>query len=318
MLNEIRDILLSIVLFIFFKPVLLVGRLLLSKKAYKALSFKLITFTNNVFGYYRDQLSDYNKIKYDMRKYRDTYDRKGLELYFQLVSAEDLFLNKKILDFGCGVGGKALEILKYNPEHVMGIDLSKRDIDYAKELLNDSNKSKLFFEYKDILDLKDPESFDSIVSFTVFEHVDTPLLLPILDKMYELLKKNGNLLIVFNHFNDRFGSHLKEYIFHPWPQSLFDEEMIYEYWNQSLISDKNSNDNSYFPKNYRHGVGNHNEDCYINLNKLNISDFEKIIKQTKFKYVDRYDYSRLKILDKLNFLPSKYLQGSSVYYLKKG
>ncbi len=313
-INEVYIALVSITLYFFFKPFIILLKKILSKKNYEKISFILITFINYFYITERIQLKRNNKIKYDIKKYRDVYDRGGLNLYFKYFSPNEIITNKKILDFGCGVGGKDFELIKYSPKKIVGIDLSNRNIKYAKELINGLNKDKLFFYNKDISSIN--EKFDTIISYTVFEHVNKNLLLTVLNKMYTLLNKNGIILIVFNHYNDKLGMHLKEYIYHPWPQTLFEEKILFEYWNKNFFEDDKVNNKSYFSIEYKHGLAKHNSDCFMNLNKISIYEFEKIIKKTKFKYLGKDLYSKSLLLKIMPFLPKKYLIGSAVYYLK--
>ncbi len=315
LINEYYIISVSIIFYFFLKPFIILLKKILSEKNYEKACFTLIKFINHFFVIERRQSRTLNEMKYDIRKYRDNYDRKGLKLFFKYFPAKEIITNKKILDLGCGVGGKDFELLKFNPKKITGIDLSKRNIKYAKELINKSNKNKLFFYNKDVLNISG--KFDIIISYTVFEHIDKDLLLPILNKLYALLNKNGIIIIIFNHYDDKFGTHLKEYIYHPWPQTLFEEKIIFNYWDKKFHEDDKINKNSYFPIGYKHNLSNHGLDCFMNLNKISIKEFEDITKQTKLKYIKKDLYSKSIILKFLPFLNKRYLIGSAVYYLKK-
>lgn len=317
-INYIYVPIISILLYILLKPLLVILKNTLSKKNYKNINYLLITIINYIFFYDRIRQKKFNIIKSDIRKYRDTYDTQWLDLYFKILSQKELFENKSILDLWCWIWWKCFEIAKkYKPKNITWIDLSERNIKYAKELINDWNKNILKYEYMDLFNIKDNNIYDTIISFTVFEHIDKYILLKILNKSYEILKNNWNLVIVFNHYNDKFWAHLKEYIYHPWPQSMFDEEILFSYWNKELKDDTIMNENSYFPPDYRHWFDWHNSDCFMNLNKLNIKDFEEIINESKLKYIKRYDYSKSLFLKVFPFLPSKYLEWSVIYNLRK-
>lgn len=314
---EIKIILLTFLNFIIFRPLTFVAQIFPEQTKNK-FNDRLIRLINKMFGFQKKLMVETQTIKYDIRKYRDTYDRVGMDLYTRNVDPEILFKDKLVLDLGCGVGGKDLEMLKFDPKLVYGIDLSDRNIGYAKEIINNTNENNLKFEHIDLFDLdQNSMQFDTIVSYTVFEHIDKHLLLPILNKSYELLNSGGYMLIVFNHYNDKFGSHLKEYVHFPWPQIIFEEDQLFRFWNKSLLTDPNITEDSYFPKSYVHGIGSHNEDCFMNLNKVSIEEFKDIILQTKFM-LEKVDlYSEFELLKKYKILPKKYLRGSAVYVLKK-
>lgn len=317
MTDEIYTLLVSLLLFIILKPIIKISRKIFFYQKYENFCYFLITCINYLYPLQRYRALKNNEKKYDIETYQKTYDKEGINLYFKYFNPEEVIKDKEILDFGCGVGGKDFELLKYSPKKIIGIDLSQRNIKYAKKIIKSSSKKFLFFENKNLLDFKENKKFDVIISYTVFEHVERRFLLEILNKMYDLLKDDGIIIIVFNHYNDRFGMHLKEYIYHPWPQTLFEEYLLYKYWNEKFKKDKNINKNSYFPRNYKHGITNYNNDCFMNLNKISIAEFEKIINKTKLSCFKKHFYSKSFLLKILPFLPKKYLLGSVVYYLRK-
>jgi SAM-dependent methyltransferase len=252
----------------------------------------------------------------DPRKYRDGFDRTGIELYLHFAPPEQLFKNKNVLDIGCGFGGKTARLLGYRPRAVLGIDVSKSSIKLAKELINSRNRKKLNFKVIDLLVLSSKQGFDTVVSFTVFEHIDRQFLLPYLNKISELLTPNGKAIIIFNHFCDRFGSHLQQHIYFPWPQLIFEEKTLFQYWNDRHAHSTKLKESRY-PKSYKHGVGVHNSDCFMNVNKVSIDDFLEMINQSKLYCTQTYYYSKSEVLRVFPLLSNKYLLGSCAYMLQK-
>ena len=296
-------------------PIIILSSVVFPKYIHEFILFRLISFSNFFFVLERNQSTKNNILKHNLRDYRDEYDRKGIDLYFKHYSPQEIISNKKILDIGCGVGGKDFELLKYNPKKIVGVDLSERNISYAKELINHDNNNTLYFLNKNIYNIT--QKFDTIISYTVFEHIEKNQLLPTLNQIFHLLKPAGIAVIVFNHFNDKFGTHLKEYIYHPWPQTLFPISVLFRYWNYKLSNDDKLTEESYFPIDYRHGVTKHNSDCYMNLNKVTVEEFKEIIYKSKLVLNREYYYSKSIFLKTFPFLPEKYLLGSVVYYLTK-
>jgi len=296
-------------------PLVKLTKLILPKNIHQKLSTALIPITDLFFLPEKKQLNTLRAIKYDLRRYRDTYDRLGLELYFKVLDPKTLFHQKVVLDFGCGVGGKCLEILKFHPKKLTGIDLSKRNIAYAQELTDRQNKKILSFRHLDIGLLPSTSKYDTVVSYTVFEHIPKDEIVSILNHFHRLLRPSGHAVIVFNHYQDRYGSHLKEYIYHPWPQLLFDEQDLNLYWNQKLREDKNITPNSYFPVEYLHGFEKSNHDCYMNLNRLSKNDFLTLIKGSKMTCQRLYPYSTPSLPFKPPLFPKECFEGSFVYLL---
>ena len=87
--------------------------------------------------------------------------------------------NDLLLDMGCGEGRHTIGAYIEKPVNSFGFDLSYKDLQIAKERLNDfdvSNKREICqFGVGDInaLPFKD-ESYDSVICSEVLEHVDSP------------------------------------------------------------------------------------------------------------------------------------------------
>lgn len=100
--------------------------------------------------------------------------------------------NRTVLDIACGTGYGAYELAK-EAQMVIGVDLSRESIDYAKtnydaenlEYLNASATDELFAE----------NTFDLICSFETIEHLDQPDRSNYLNNLAKWLKPNGILLL---------------------------------------------------------------------------------------------------------------------------
>ena len=76
--------------------------------------------------------------------------------------------DKKVLEFGCGTGGMLPLLLDEAPSELVGIDTSKKAIQYA---VNNS-PTKIQYICADIVKMKDPiGSFDLIVSNSTLQYV---------------------------------------------------------------------------------------------------------------------------------------------------
>lgn len=112
------------------------------------------------------------------------------ERRFQFV--KNKIQNKKLLDFGCGVGGflmKAREMASM----ALGIELEIR--------LQEFFQSQKLIVYKNLEELsKENIKFDIITAFHVVEHLPDPL--QILSQLSNLLEKDGEIIIEVPNADD--------------------------------------------------------------------------------------------------------------------
>ncbi len=130
--------------------------------------------------------------------------------YHQLYAKRDdaeaqLFIDKlyellklnsgdKVLDNACGKGRHA-KYLAQKGLDVVGLDLSKNSIEYAKAYENDH----LHFEVHDMREIYQPLAFDAIFNlFTSFGYFDNPAEdKKIIDSIYQQLKPQGSFVLDF-------------------------------------------------------------------------------------------------------------------------
>jgi GT2 family glycosyltransferase/ubiquinone/menaquinone biosynthesis C-methylase UbiE len=92
--------------------------------------------------------------------------------------------NKKVLDISCGTGYGS-ELIAINGSEVIGVDISKEAIDYAK-----SHFSHAEFQIGDAENLSfDDNTFDIVVSFETIEHLNNPE--KFISQVNRVLKKDG-------------------------------------------------------------------------------------------------------------------------------
>ena len=80
--------------------------------------------------------------------------------------------NGKILDVGCGIGIVAINIAKkLSKSSIVGIDINKKNIEKANELLAQNNISNVSFVNGDINDQEDIKS-DYVILSNILEHIE--------------------------------------------------------------------------------------------------------------------------------------------------
>jgi len=199
---------------------------------------------------------------------------------------------RTILEFGCGKGAFCIDMAKENPKKIVGIDLDKPGIEFAKTNLkkNFSEYSdKISFVYEDINNWKTDLKFDYIVSKQTFEH--TFYIDKVLNSMHDLINTNGSIYTgfgpLYNFFN---GDHGLTKSFLPWFHLILPESFLIKRINKKR-NDKISSI----------------ED--LGLNKYSLKDYKNFFYNSKFEVVSfktNCTSNKLsipfKILSKINFL----------------
>lgn len=223
--------------------------------------------------------------------YRRTYDRSGWQIYDRIARRDEWLTGKSLLDLGCFVGGKTECYLDAGAGAVVGIDLSGRAIEVARRF----SRERLTYLEMSTADLRRAgyeRSFDTIVSFTVFEHIERLELVDVVNDCYELLKPGGMLLIAFHHYLDRYGSHLGHFVYFPWPTLMFPEDAVFEYCDEQLAGLQARGLAAYYPDGFSFRSALHPAICHMTLNRVTVDEFVRLVADTKFGRCTAIPYSQ--------------------------
>ncbi len=111
-----------------------------------------------------------------------------------IIKKLNLKPNQRVLDIGCGWGTLAIDIAKKTQCEVVGITLSKNQLDYARQKAKEMNlENQVEFRLADYRQLN--EKFDRVVSVGMFEHVGRKFYKKYFNKVYEFLNEDGVALI---------------------------------------------------------------------------------------------------------------------------
>lgn len=106
--------------------------------------------------------------------------------------------NKTILDIGCGFGWAELLFSKLHPEKMVGIDYSEECLAVARKFKHPSCSFKkgdaLHLPFKD-------NTFDTVVSWEVLEHIPKNTEEKMFSEIYRVLKPGGHLFLSTQHRN---------------------------------------------------------------------------------------------------------------------
>ena len=111
-----------------------------------------------------------------------------------IIKKLNLKPNQKVLDIGSGWGSLAIEIAKNSKCEVVGITLSKNQLEYSNKKAKELNlENQVSFKMMDYRELN--EKFDRIVSVGMMEHVGRKFYKKYFKTVSKLLNQNGVALI---------------------------------------------------------------------------------------------------------------------------
>ena len=119
-------------------------------------------------------------------------------------------INKEtsVLEIGCGEGGNLLPFIKIGCKKIVGIDMSKKKIENAKEFFSSpENSNNIELIHKDIYNIHHEEigRFDIIIMRDVLEHIHGQE--KFMNFVKRFLNPNGKLFLGFPPWYNPFGGH---------------------------------------------------------------------------------------------------------------
>lgn len=174
----------------------------------------------------------------------------------------DLVRGKQVLDFGCGLGHQAACLASRYGTDVVGLDLPRQNLmDHWTELKERFPLPNLTYT----TELPANRLFDVVYSCGSFEHFSDPV--EILNKMRSRLKHDGKLVISFAEpWWSNSGSHMDGFCKLKWVNILFSEKTVMSVRSQ-----------------YRTDGATRYEEIEGGLNRMSVSKFERIIKESGMK-----------------------------------
>ena len=149
------------------------------------------------------------EIQIKSAQYRFEYEKElsYFENYFKNVEVESYLKRKIVLDLGCFTGGRSTYwAQQYNLKMLFGIDIDKAYIESANKFAQKMKVNGYFLtalgEYLPFSN----NSFDSIITYDVFEHVSD--VERVMSECWRVLKTDGLIWVVFPQFKQPFESHL--------------------------------------------------------------------------------------------------------------
>jgi len=217
------------------------------------------------------------------------------------VIRELLDLNgKRILDFGCGMGGMTLWYSKTWDCSVYGLDIDAHHIEVAEALKEKWSADQVQFEQRNILEtpFTGDEKFDNVFMNDVVEHISFPVLVKLFEELQSCMAPGGRIFVSYPPWKSPHASHVDHAVGIPWCQFLPQKMLrrLIEKNNIPILGDLEPDLLS----------------AYESLNQLEHHKFAKILDQSGWKIEFRKSYSLINRIPglwnvNLRFFPFNYL-----------
>ncbi len=262
------------------------------------ISCKLLKKLNSFFHLplHPFNLSNDGKISYPEWQYEK--GEETIKFYLNNVSISEMFEGKTVLDVGCGGGGKTIYYASQGVEKIYGLEILEKYREDALKLARIKGVADKFeFIVADAANtgFKD-NSIDTIIMNDAMEHVDKPL--EVLNECYRILKQGGKLFVNFPPYYHPYGAHLSDALGVPWVHILFSEKTLISVYKDLVKFLPDGEERISF----RISRDDNGREYFSYINKMTITKYNKILKNTKFKsiyYKEEPLRSALKVLTRI-------------------
>jgi ubiquinone/menaquinone biosynthesis C-methylase UbiE len=160
--------------------------------------------------------------------------RWGMETARRYLEPAGDLSGKRLLDVGCGLGGKTVAYEECGASAVFGADIREANTEASQAFAlraaaergeRGASAGRAAFLVGDAADLPfETNAFDTVVANDAMEHFARPE--QTLEEMARVTRPGGAVWIFFTPHFSPLGSHLYDYIYTPWCHLLFSRSQI--------------------------------------------------------------------------------------------
>jgi len=239
-----------------------------------AIGVKLLKALNKVFP---KVVHPFNMQMDGEKTYAEWQFEKGedtIKFFLEKYTAEEMFKGKKVLDFGCGAGGKSLYYASLGAEKVTGIDIVesyKEESEALAKKLGLSDKFEFVLGSATESGFAD-NTFDTIIMNDFMEHVSDPE--KVLEEARRIIRPGGRIYINFPPYYHPFGAHISDAVNMPWCHVFFSETTLVQAY-KDLVKELPDGENRI---QFRISENEKGKEYFSYINKMTIKRFNKILK----------------------------------------
>jgi ubiquinone/menaquinone biosynthesis C-methylase UbiE len=207
-------------------------------------------------------------------RWENKFGRLMFERYF--TGRVDI-TGKRVLDVGCGTGGKVVFYSTLSPERLSAVDLLESNVARAKAYATSSGAAMAGgFAVSDAAALPFAEdSFDIITTTDTFEHFAEPL--ETLRELARVLRPGGTIVFYFTPHYSPLGSHLYDVIHLPWCHLLVQDRVLFEAIEMELERRAVAGGSDDPHADAETGTAEMRESYYRDLNKMTVRRFLRLV-----------------------------------------
>lgn len=192
---------------------------------------------------------------------------------------------KRVLDVGCGLGGKSAWYALHGAEEVVAVDLDPERVEQAAAFAAERRAANARFLARDAgrLEGLGDGRFHLALFNDAFEHLAQPG--AALAECWRVLAPGGAALVVFPPWRSPWGAHLFAYVGIPWCQLLFADEPLLDVWKEGFRRAAGDGSGLITPKKLAEVTAARTVAELRQLNKMTIGRFHQLVEASPFTLV---------------------------------
>jgi ubiquinone/menaquinone biosynthesis C-methylase UbiE len=195
---------------------------------------------------------------------------------------------KRVLDVGCGLGGKTVAYAEAGAR-VVGTDILEANAVQSSGYAGANGKSIGFFVGDAAALAVNDDAFDTVVANDAMEHFAEPQ--RALSEMRRVVKPGGAIWVFFTPHYSPLGSHLYDYVYTPWCHLLFTRAQLEAAIREVLRERSRDEDTARVDERVRTIMQSYDQD----LNHMSIGRFLRLVADTPGLRVARLELKPVKL-----------------------